>query len=79
MYSSNPITPPRYAEMAAVDLANARHLIGRHQGHGQIVVGCMHRVVARFIEAADTQGLDAECLQRSFVMPFFLDFSGPLP
>ena len=33
---ADPITPPRYAEMAAVDLANARHLIGRHQGHGQI-------------------------------------------
>jgi pimeloyl-ACP methyl ester carboxylesterase len=76
---ADPITPPRYADMAAVDLANARHLIGRHQGHGQIVVGCTHRVVARFIEAADAQGLDAECLQRSFVMPFFLDFSGPLP
>jgi pimeloyl-ACP methyl ester carboxylesterase len=76
---ADPITPPRYADMAAVDLQNARHLIGRHQGHGQITVGCTHRVVARFIEAADPASLDAECLERSFVMPFFLDFSGPLP
>jgi hypothetical protein len=60
-------------------LSNARHLIGRHQGHGQIGVGCTSRLVAAFIDAADPEGLDAECLDRSFVMPFFLDFSGPAP
>jgi pimeloyl-ACP methyl ester carboxylesterase len=76
---ADPITPPRYAEMAAVKLSNARHLIGRHQGHGQIGVGCTSRLVAAFIDAADPEGLDAECLDRSFVMPFFLDFSGPAP
>jgi pimeloyl-ACP methyl ester carboxylesterase len=76
---ADPITPPRYAEMAAVDLLNARHLIGRHQGHGQIAVGCTRRVFAAFVDAADPAGLDAECLQRSYVMPFFLDFSGPSP
>ena len=76
---ADPITPPRYAEMAALNLSNARHLIGRHQGHGQIGVGCTSRLVANFIDTADPEGLDAECLERSFVMPFFLDFSGPLP
>lgn len=76
---ADPITPPRYAEMAAVDLSNARHLVGRHQGHGQIGVGCTRRVFAAFVDAADPAGLDAECLERSFVMPFFLDFSGPSP
>jgi pimeloyl-ACP methyl ester carboxylesterase len=76
---ADPITPPRYAEMAAVDLANATHLIGKHQGHGQIVVGCMGRIVADFVESADPAGLDSECMERSFVTPFFLDFSGPAP
>ena len=76
---ADPITPPRYAEMAAVNFSNARHLIGRHQGHGQIGVGCNRRIVAAFIDAADPAVIDAECLERSFVMPFFLDFSGPLP
>lgn len=76
---ADPITPPRYAEMAAVDLRNARHLIGRHQGHGQIGVGCNRRLVATFVDAADPAAIDAECLERSFVMPFFLDFSGPSP
>ncbi|MCP4301908.1 MAG: alpha/beta hydrolase [Gammaproteobacteria bacterium] len=76
---ADPITPPRYAEMAAVDFANARHLVGKYQGHGQITVGCTRRLVAKFVAAADPASLDAECLDRSFVMPFFLDFSGPQP
>ena len=76
---SDPITPPRYADLAAVDLENATHLIGKNQGHGQIGVGCTPRLVADFIDAADPSGLDATCLERSFVMPFFLGFSGPNP
>jgi pimeloyl-ACP methyl ester carboxylesterase len=76
---ADPITPPRYAELAAVDLANATHLIGKHQGHGQLAVGCMSRLVAAFVTAADPAAIDAECMERDFVMPFFIDFSGPAP
>lgn len=76
---ADPITPPRYAELAAVDLSNATHLVGKHQGHGQISAGCTSQVVADFVAAADPTGLDTECLERNFVMPFFLDFSGPAP
>lgn len=76
---ADPITPPRYAELAAVDLGNALHLIGKDQGHGQIAVGCMPRLIETFIRTADPGAVDAECLERSFTMPFFLDFSGPQP
>ena len=76
---ADPITPPRYAELAKADLVNALHLIGKDQGHGQIGVGCTRRLVADFIDSADLGSIDAECLERSFVMPFFLDFSGPKP
>ena len=76
---ADPITPPRYADMAAVDLGNATHLVGRHQGHGQISVGCTSRLVADFVTSADPSTLDATCMERSFVMPFFLGFSGPAP
>jgi pimeloyl-ACP methyl ester carboxylesterase len=76
---ADPITPPRYAEMAAVDLGNATHLVGKHQGHGQIVVGCTGDIVSDFVASADPAGLDIECMERSFVTPFFLDFSGPAP
>ena len=76
---ADPITPPGYARLAMVDLANKKHLVGENQGHGQIAVGCTRRIVANFIDTADLDGLDTGCLERSFVMPFFLDFSGPSP
>jgi len=76
---ADPITPPRYADLAAVDLENALHLVGENQGHGQLGVGCTSSLVADFIEAADFSELNTDCLQRSFVMPYFLDFSGPAP
>ncbi|MDJ0712326.1 MAG: alpha/beta hydrolase [Woeseiaceae bacterium] len=76
---ADPITPPRYATMALEKLTNKKHLIGTHQGHGQIHVGCTSRLAADFVESADPTTLDDECLERSFVMPFFLDFSGPAP
>jgi pimeloyl-ACP methyl ester carboxylesterase len=76
---ADPITPPRYASLAMVDLERARHLIGIRQGHGQVAVGCTRRLVGEFVASADPVGLDAGCLERSFVMPFFLDFGGPAP
>ena len=76
---ADPITPPRYASLAMVDLERARHLIGVHQGHGQAAVGCTPRLIGEFVASADPLALDAACLERSFVMPFFLDFAGPAP
>ncbi len=76
---ADPITPPRYADLAMVDLENARHLIGQHQGHGQLAVGCTRRIVAKFIDTANLDSIESDCLEQSFVMPFFLDFSGPAP
>lgn len=77
--SADPITPPRYADMAARNLKKAWLLTGMHQGHGQVAVGCMPRIVERFIDEQQLADGAADCYQSSFVMPFFLDFSGPLP
>ena len=76
---ADPITPPRYASLAMVDLERARHLIGVQQGHGQAAVGCTPRLIGEFVASGDPVDLDAGCLERSFVMPFFLDFGGPAP
>ena len=79
---ADPVTPPYFGDMASVDLTNAAHLTGRHQGHGQAATGCMPEVMARFV---DTKSIVAEdldpdnCLERRFAMPFFLNFSGPDP
>lgn len=74
---ADPITPPRYAELAAVDLGNARLVTGPKQGHGLAPRGCMPDVIAEFVETADVDELDIDCLDRLYAMPFFLDFSGP--
>jgi pimeloyl-ACP methyl ester carboxylesterase len=76
---ADPITPPAYADLAAVDLGNALHLTGKRQGHGQAPQGCMPQVIGRFVESASFEGLQTDCLNRLFAMPFFLDFSGPSP
>ena len=76
---ADPITPPRYADLAAVELANARHLVGEQQGHGQLAAGCIPKLIAQFISLADPAALEPECMENTFVMPFFLDFSGPGP
>lgn len=77
--TSDPITPPSYAEMALVGMTNHVHIVNTHQGHGQIAAGCMPDVIASFIATADPGGLDYSCMERAFVMPFFVDFSGPQP
>ena len=77
--SADPITPPAYADIAARNLKRAWLLTLEDQGHGQIAVGCMPRVVEQFIAAASFDGVDARCRHDSFVMPFFLDFGGPSP
>lgn len=76
---ADPITPPGFAEIAAVDLTNAAHLVGRRQGHGQASRGCMRDVMAEFIALATVGDLDTHCLERLFAMPFFLGHSGPSP
>ena len=77
--TSDPITPPAYAEMALVEMTNHVHITNTHQGHGQMASGCMPDVIAAFIATADPGGLDYSCMERAFVMPFFVDFSGPQP
>ena len=74
---ADPVTPPRYAELAAIDLDNARLLTGRKQGHGQAPRGCMPDLIAKFVETANGHDLDAECFDRVHAMPFFLNFAGP--
>ena len=76
---ADPITPPGYATRAAADLRRAWLLTGVDQGHGQLPVGCMPGVVADFVAAAQLEDGAATCIDDSFVMPFFLSWSGPSP
>ena len=75
----DPITPPAYADLAAVDLTNALHLTGERQGHGLAPRGCTPDIIGDFVDSASVADLDTDCLDRLHAMPFFLDYSGPSP
>ncbi len=77
--AADPITPPRFATEAAVDMRNATFLTGERQGHGQAPRGCTPDLMATFIETMTLNESDAECFARQHAMPFFLDYSGPAP
>jgi pimeloyl-ACP methyl ester carboxylesterase len=76
---ADPVTPPAFAAMAAVEFDNMRHITGRSQGHGQAPRGCMPDIIGRFVSQASIDDLDEGCFERVFAMPFFLDFAGPSP
>lgn len=60
----DPATPPRHGEAVAKSLANARHVVAPHIGHGVSLRGCAPRLIESFIRKADAKGLDAGCLER---------------
>jgi pimeloyl-ACP methyl ester carboxylesterase len=76
---NDPVTPARYGEQILPGLAKSRHLVLDGQGHGQIGVGCMPRVVAEFIASGEVGSLDAACLQTVGPAPFLLSRSAPAP
>lgn len=77
--SADPITPPRFATLAAANLQNSRELVGKNQGHGQAAQGCMPEIIQQFVETASVDELDTACTERLFAMPFFIGHSGPAP
>lgn len=72
----DPVTPPRYAERVLQGLPNGRHLVVRGQGHGTLMLGCMPRLLAQFLETADAAALDAACLSNMSYVPPFTSFNG---
>jgi pimeloyl-ACP methyl ester carboxylesterase len=76
---ADPITPPYFAALAAVEMQNAWQIVGEHQGHGLAGVGCMPRIIAEFVDAASLSDISTDCVQDAFVMPFFVDYTGPTP
>ena len=78
--TADPVTPPAYAEQAKQGLADAIHVAVKGNGHGQWSAPCAPRVIAAFIAAGTTRGLDVKCLQQAdLTRPFFLDANGTAP
>ncbi|NNF51058.1 MAG: alpha/beta fold hydrolase [Gammaproteobacteria bacterium] len=76
---ADPITPPAYAERAAQTLSNHMHLVGKDMGHILAPVGCVPRLMSRYVSEASLGNLDAGCLDAVAPMPFFTSFNGPRP
>jgi len=76
---ADPVTPPSDAERLAQGLGRHRHLVLQGEGHGQMATGCVPKLMAEFLDAADPQALDAKCLERHHPAPFFVGMTGPAP
>ncbi|MBA3927951.1 MAG: alpha/beta hydrolase [Xanthomonas sp.] len=72
----DPVTPPRYGEQVLRTLSNGRHLTLKGQGHGTFAVGCMPKLLGRFLETANAKELDATCLDSLDYVPPFTSFNG---
>jgi pimeloyl-ACP methyl ester carboxylesterase len=76
---ADPVTPPADAERAAATLTHRRHLVLNGEGHGQLALGCVPRLMADFLNSTATDTLDATCLEQHTPEPFFLSMTGPAP
>ena len=72
----DPVTPPRYGEAVVEHLPNGRHLVLAGQGHSVLGAGCMPELFAQFLETADADALDADCLSRLRATPPFAGHYG---
>jgi pimeloyl-ACP methyl ester carboxylesterase len=76
---NDPITPPRYAALAARGFARSLSVVIPGFGHGQLTDPCMAGVMAQFVRRASVSGLDTACTRNLSPMPFFLTRNGPAP
>jgi len=72
----DPVTPPRYGDAVLAHLPNGRHIVAKGQGHNVMGVGCMPRVMARFVANPDAAALDAKCLDGLVAPPPFVGSYG---
>ncbi len=79
----DPVTPPRWADIAAQTLSRSKHVVLPHLGHGTITRGCVPKMVTSFVKTADPipadgeSAADGECVAEIRRPPFFVDFAGP--
>ena len=74
---ADPVTPPENAAQAARYLPGSLQVTAPGMGHNVIFRGCLPGLVANFIVAGSTRGLDTSCVKDIQPSPFFLTFAGP--
>jgi pimeloyl-ACP methyl ester carboxylesterase len=76
---ADPVTPPADAQRVARGLTHHRSLVLAGEGHGQLATSCVPSLMAKFLDSADPEGLDARCLESHHPPPFFVSLTGPAP
>jgi hypothetical protein len=71
--SEDPQDPPANVADAVTELPNSLEVVAPAQGHTVGHLGCLPQVVAAFIEAGTTEGLDTTCVDELLPPPFDLD------
>jgi len=77
--TQDPITPERYGREVSLELPNARHLVLSGQGHGQLGIGCVPLLAARFIDQGSIEELDTSCADKIAAAPFMLSPTATAP
>jgi pimeloyl-ACP methyl ester carboxylesterase len=75
----DPVTPPDAAERAARGLTRHRSLLLAGEGHGQLATGCVPKLMAQFLDSAEPERIDIDCLSAHAAPPFFVSPTGPAP
>src|SRR6185369_2172204 len=66
----DPVTPPEWATLAAIHLPNSVQVVVPGATHGVSAYGCVPELIARFVSAGSTSGLDTTCAAKGIRSPF---------
>jgi len=75
----DPATPATYGATAARGFLHSLHIVVPGQGHGQMRLPCVQRLIHKFIEKGTSRNLNTACIDAIRPAPFFLSFSGGAP
>ena len=75
----DPVTPPSRAEEARVGLSRSVAVVAPGSGHMIALSGCVPKLVAKFLEQGNADGLPVDCVKGLSRPPFFVSFAGPKP
>jgi hypothetical protein len=75
----DPATPPSWATLAMVNMANAKHFIAPYSSHGVAYQTCANDLIAELVELGEVAELDDSCLTDQSSRGFFLNASSAQP
>jgi pimeloyl-ACP methyl ester carboxylesterase len=73
----DPVTPPRWGDLAAQTLPNGMHIRVPGAHHGASHSGCVDELIVQFIDDGGAQNLDIACVEAVRPLPPFTSSAGP--